>query len=203
MRGWAIAMGSVCACMPPPMNVGYVAMNPSGCGGVDVQGQVGMGGALPSGPPNGGGAAHVEPFVTRRVSIPIGVGVGGGAASDGFAPLRVGVRHRPLPFLAYGAGLGPSFVFDRAFFGTTGVADVELVLGLHRPCVGFSVGLRPALSFDAGGLAFYGLCDPSLAITLAPALSLTLALPVGIYHLPVAGGVVPFMSGALGVHRRF
>jgi hypothetical protein len=204
MRGWLVLGAAVmAACMPPPMNVGYVAMNPSGRGGVDVQGQVGAGGVVPDGGAGGGGSAQVEPFVAPRVSIPVGVGVVG-MRDAGFAPLRVGVRHRPTSFLAYGAGIGPSVMFDRGSIVAAGVADVELVLGLQRPRVGFSVGLRPAVSFDAGLATIYAMCDPTLAVRIAAGTSITFAVPFGLIHTVGVGiGTFAFMSGALGVHRRF
>lgn len=76
------------------------------------------------------------------------------------------------------------------------------MLGLQRPRIGFSVGLRPAISFDASWWNVYALCDPTLAITLAPRISLTLALPFGLVHMPYAG-TAGFGSGAVGLHRRF
>lgn len=199
--GLLAVVGIAGGCLAPPMNVGYVAMDPSRRGGVDVQGQVGGGGELPSGLAGGGGAMHVEPFVTPKVSIPIGTAVVGSTAG-GFAPLRVGVRHRATRFFAYGAGIGPGIVFDRGSVTASAAADIELVFGLQRPWGGFSIGIRPAVTFDAGFATFYTLLDPTLAIAVTPRTSLTLAVPLGGAYTSL-GGAVPFMTGAIGLHRRF
>jgi hypothetical protein len=189
--------------MPPPMNVGYVTMDPSRRGGVDVQGQAGGGSWLPDPLGAGGTAMHVEPFVTEHVSIPIGTGLGG-SELGGNAPLRVGVRHRAARVFAWGAGIGPSVMFDRSSIWASGVADVEVILGVQKPRVGFSFGLRPALSFDAHNLFVYVLGDPTLAITLVGQTALTIAVPSGGW-VDTSGtlGGAGFMSGALGVHHRF
>jgi hypothetical protein len=188
-------------CMPPPMNVGYVTMDASHRGGVDVQGQAGGGSWVP-GPTGGGGAAmHVEPFVADDVSLPVGVGVGGSLAGA-HLPMRVGLRHRVRPFFAWGAGLGPSFIFDRTFGVQAGVIDLELIFGVQRSRVGFSFGVRPALSFTGVDLTAFVLGDPTLAIRLVGDTSLTLAIPCGgmIFE---GGDGTGFMGAAIGVHRRF
>lgn len=188
--------------MPPPLNVGFVAMDPSHARGVDVQGQVGGGGVFAGGPSGGGSTMHIEPFVARKVSLPIGVGVGA-TPGQGMAPLRVGVRHRPVSFLAYGAGIGPSLVFDRHFASVSGNADIELVLGVQRRVIGFSAGIRPTLAFPSSPAWFYLLLDPTLAIAVTPHTSLTLAVPFGVQYTSAFGGASAFMTGALGLHRRF
>jgi hypothetical protein len=196
----AIAAGG---CMPPPMNVGYVAMDPAHAGGVDVQGQAGGGAWVPEAAGGGGAAVHVEPFVSRRVSLPIGGGLGG-SGLGGHAPLRVGVRHRATRVFAYGAGIGPSITFES--FGpnfVAGVADVEVVFGVDRRIVGFSIGVRPALSFAPGSLTFYALGDPTLAIALVGDTSLTIAVPFGGWVDTNTRDGSAFLSAALGVHRRF
>jgi len=188
-------------CMPPPMNVGYVAMDPSQRGGVDVQGQAGGGSWIP-GPTGGGGAAmHVEPFVADDVSLPVGVGVGGSFAGA-HLPMRVGLRHRVRPFFAWGAGIGPSFIFDRMFGVEAGVIDLELVFGRQWSRVGFSFGARPALSFTGVDLTAFVLGDPTLAIRLVGDTSLTLAVPFGGMIFEGGDGTA-FMGAAIGVHRRF
>ena len=188
--------------MPPPMNVGYVAMDPSRKGGVDVQGQAGGGSWVP-GPAGGGGAAmHVEPFVAKRVSLPIGVGAGG-SGFGGHIPLRVGVRHRATKVFAWGAGIGPSVIVDRNFGSVSGIADLEVVLGVQKPIIGFSLGIRPALSFTERDLTVYVLGDPTLAIVLVGTTSLTLAIPFGGWVDTATADGSGFMAGAIGVHRRF
>jgi hypothetical protein len=184
------------------MNVGYVAMDPAHPRHVDVQGQVGGGGWLPHGDGGGGSTMHIEPFVARKVSLPIGAGVGA-SPGQGMAPFRFGVRHRPLSFLAYGAGIGPSLVFDRHFATVSGNADIELVLGLQRRVFGFSVGIRPTLAFPSSPAWFYFLVDPTLAIAVTPHTSVTLAIPFGLQYVSAFGGATAFMTGALGLHRRF
>jgi hypothetical protein len=94
-------LAAAAACMPPPMNVGYVSLDPARAGAVDVQGQAGGGGFLPRGAGGGATMMHVDPFVARRVSLPIGVALGG-STFGGHGILRVGVRHRALKVLAPG-----------------------------------------------------------------------------------------------------
>lgn len=203
MQCRAIALGVALVlpgCLAPPMNVGYVAMDPSRRGGVDVQGQVGVGGALPSGPVGGGSTIHVEPFAGPKLSVPIGLGLAG-STEGGVAPLRIGVRHRARRFLAWGGGIGPAINFSDLGAFPSGVADLELVLGMQRPWGGLSVGMRPTVSFDAGFAMFYALVDPTIAFVVAPQTSLTIALPMGGFYTGYGGGV--FMTGALGIHRAF
>lgn len=144
----------------------------------------------------------VEPFVTRTVSIPIGAGLGG-SSSGGHSPFRFGVRHRAARIFAYGFGIGPSVNFDEDYGLVSGVADVELVLGTQGRKAGFSLATRPALSFTADALAVYLLAEPTLAIRLVGRTSLTLALPFGGYFFPQSDTALAYMSGAMGIHRRF
>lgn len=195
-------------CMPPPMNIGYVDLDPGGLGQVDIQGQAG-GGAEVVAPLGGGGvAAHFEPFVARKWSIPIGTGLGlsgNGTGATGHFPLRVGVRHRAIPkYLAWGMGIGPSVVFDDDFAGVSGVADAELVLGTSAHRVGFSFGMRPAFSFDAHNMTFYTLLEPAVAIPVRRS-SVTLALIGGPWVTPTTEGTPAggFFGAALGLHRGF
>jgi hypothetical protein len=195
------ALGLAGGCFAPPVNVGYVAMDPSRRGGVDVQGQIGGGGALPRDPNGGGAAMHVEPFVTPKVSIPIGTGIVGSTVG-GAVPLRVGVRHRATRFFAYGAGIGPGVSFLDGIVIASGTADIEFIFGLQRHWGGFSVGLRPAVTFDSGLAFFYTMVDPTLALAITPRTSLTLALPMGASYL-VGSPPTPFLTGAIGLFRRF
>jgi hypothetical protein len=206
--GVAFAGIAIGGCMPPPMNIGYVDLDPGGLGHADIQGQVGGGAemALPLG--GGGVAAHFEPFVARKWSIPIGTGLGvSGAeyAAAGHFPLRVGFRHRAIPkFLAWGMGLGPSVVFDDDFADVSGVADLELVLGTSAHRVGFSFGMRPAFSFDANHMTFYTLLEPAVAIPVQRS-SITIALLGGPWVTPTIEGTPAggFLGAAIGVHRGF
>ena len=206
---WGLSIALLGAgCMPPPMNVGYVDLTAPGRGTIDVQGQVG-GGAELTAPAGGGGVvAHFEPFVARRVTIPIGTGLGisgrsGGA--QGHLPLRVGVRHRAVPrHFAWGAGIGPSVAFDGDGALVAGVADLELVAGTKTRRVGFSFGIRPAFSFDPDAMTFYTLFEPTFAVPIRRS-SLTLGVIAGPWVTateddPPAGG---FLAFALGLHRRF
>jgi hypothetical protein len=211
LAGGVLASG----CLPPPMNVGYVAMDPAGQGHVDVQGQVG-GGAWVSASPYGGGgvAGHAEPFVADRVSIPIGIGLG--VAGDrwetiGLLPVRVGVRHRAARNFAWGVGLGPSIGFAELGAGISGVADLELIAGLQRHNIGFSFGIRPAFSFDGYGMTFYGLLEPTLAIPVGSRrTSLTVSVLGGPWVTVSGGGnfvgsawYSGFLGAAVGLYRRF
>jgi hypothetical protein len=199
---------AVAACLPPPMNVGYVALDPSRQGGVDLQGQFG-GGASFAGPTGGGGGvAHVEPFVARKVSLPIGFGLGvagAGGRATGLMPFRFGVRHRALRHLAWGVGIGPSIAFDSGGAQVAGVADFEIVPGVQMHRFGFSFGIRPAFSFVSGGLTFYGMFEPAFAIGLGRQTSLTLALVAGpwVSAIDGHGTASGFLGAAIGVHRRF
>ncbi len=193
--------------MPPPMNVGYVDLDPAGLGHADIQGQVG-GGAEVTLPLGGGGvAAHFEPFVARKWSIPIGTGLGISGANgyaQGHFPLRVGFRHRAIArHLAWGAGIGPSVVFDNDAH-VAGVADLELVAGTSRHRVGFSFGIRPAFSFDASLMTFYTLLEPSIAIPVRRT-SVTIGLVTGpwVTAFPDGAAAGGFLGSAVGLHRRF
>jgi hypothetical protein len=145
---------------------------------------------------------HVDPFVADRVSLPIGAGLGGSGLELGHGLLRVGVRHRALKVLAWGGGIGPSILFDRSSAQVAGVADLELVLGRQWRAVGFSLGMRPAMSFDADSWAFFFIGEPTLAVTVAPRTSLTIAVLTGVYD-PSFSEAGAFLAGAFGVHRRF
>lgn len=193
-------------CLAPPMNVGYVAMDPSRRGGVDVQGQLGGGGELPEGMAGAGGAIHVEPFVAPKVSIPMGTGMAG-SIEGGAIPLRVGVRHRATRFFAYGGGIGPGLSFFGAFDRRSGViasgaADIELVFGMQRRWGGLSIGFRPAVTFQRDFAVFYTLVDPTLAIVMTPTTSMTVAVPFGGLYT-IDGGAGPFLTVAIGLARRF
>jgi hypothetical protein len=204
----------VAGCLPPPMSVGYVAMDPAGQGHVDVQGQVG-GGAWPTYDAYGGGGVtgHAEPFVADRISIPIGVGIG--VASNrretfGLLPVRVGVRHRATPTFAWGVGLGPSLAFAELGAGISGVADLELVAGVQRRDIGFSFGVRPAFGFDDYEATFYGLLEPTVAIPVGSRrTSLTVSVLGGPWVSFSAGGNLVgsdyggFLGAAVGLYRRF
>ena len=194
--------------MPPPMNIGYVDLDPGGLGQVDLQGQAG-GGAEVTAPVGGGGVAgHVEPFVARKWSIPIGAGLGAagdGHSTAGLFPLRVGFRHRAIPrYLAWGAGLGPSVAFGEGGASIAGVADLELVLGTSAHRIGFSFGIRPAFSFDAHAFTFYTLLEPVIAIPVGRA-RVTVGLIAGPWVTPTDAGTASggFVGAAIGIHRRF
>jgi hypothetical protein len=208
--GTAIAFGGLAlgGCMPPPMNIGYVDLDPGGLGQVDIQGQAG-GGAEVTAPIGGGGvAAHFEPFVARKWSIPIGTGLGlsgDGTGATGHFPLRVGFRHRAIPkYLAWGMGMGPSVIFTGGGAAVAGVADVELVLGTSAHRVGFSLGMRPAFSFDDNDMTFYTLLEPAVAIPVRRS-SVTIALVGGPWVTPTVDGAPAggFFGAALGLHRGF
>lgn len=208
---WGILAASAAqACMPPPLGIGHVVMDPSGRGGVDIQGQLGGGAEFlgPSG--GGGGAVHVETFVSEKVSFPIGAGVvlGGGSGSGvgGFAPVRVGVRHRAGRHVAWGGGIGPSLIFGAPGPIFSGVADLEVIAGASFRTVGFSVGLRPAFSFEQSAeFTWFALVEPSLAFPVGPA-SLTVSLLGGPWVTRISNGGHAeggFLGAAFGVHRRF
>ncbi len=194
-------------CLPPPMSIGYVALDPSGRGGVDIQGQVGAGAEF-AGPAGGGGAVGiVEPFATRRFSFPIGVGfgvAGANGSATGLMPLRFGVRHRALRHFSWGLGVGPSLAFSGGGAQVAGVADLELVVGTHLQRVGFSFGFRPAFSFSDRAMTWYGLFEPQLAIPVGRA-RLTVGLLTGPWVTGTQAGNAAggFLGVAFGVYRRF
>jgi hypothetical protein len=195
-------------CMPPPMNVGYVDLDPGGLGRADVQGQVG-GGAEFAGPMGGGGmVGHFEPFVARKWSIPIGTGLGisgDGSGAQGHYPLRVGFRHRAVPrYFAWGMGLGPSVVFNSAGAAVAGVADVELIVGTSANRVGFSFATRPAFSFDSTDMTFYTVFEPVIAVPVRRT-SITFGLVAGPWVTPTIDGTPAggFLGSTFGLHRRF
>ncbi len=101
----AIVLVSGPACVPPPVNPGYISIpsSPKGKAVVNLMG----GGAYEASTGNGygGGAFHADPFVTKRLSIPLGLSGGGGAAVGGGAA-RVGLRYRAAPFMSLGGGVG-------------------------------------------------------------------------------------------------
>src|SRR5690606_15289751 len=140
---------------------------------------------------------QIEPFVTPRVSLPIGA-VLGRSGLGGHAPFRFGVRHRATRGFAWGAGMGPSLIFDRQAAVVGGVADLEAVLGVQTRWAGFSFGFRPTFSFDASWFWLYFLAEPTLAITVAPRTSLTLAVPFGGWVDPNVSAGGAFLSGAIG-----
>jgi hypothetical protein len=193
-------------CMPPPTNIGFVDPSASRRGGLDVQGQVGGGGQFPVQTPGGGGAVHVEPFVSPRLSVPIGLDYVR-TRDYNFAPLRVGVRHRVRERLALGGGLGAATIFDRSGVDAAGTADLELIVSATQSRISVSAGLRPGLVFDSGTVAFVALAEPALAIHVTEALSVTATVPFGVWYWfdgPWRQGVGSFFGGgALGVHRRF
>jgi hypothetical protein len=151
--------------------------------------------------------------VADRVSIPVGVGLG--VASNrwetvGLLPVRVGVRHRATRAFAWGVGLGPSLAFAEIGAGISGVADLELIAGMQRHDVGFSLGIRPAFSFDSYEATFYGMLEPAVAIPVGSRrTSLTVAVLGGPWVSFSAGGNLigsdygGFLGAAVGLYRRF
>ncbi len=132
------------ACVPQPVNPGYISI-PSNTKGKAVIGLMGGGAYEAStGYGYGGGAFHADPFVTERLSIPLGLSGGGGAAAGGGAA-RVGLRYRALSFMSLGGGVGAG-AYGGVGAIVTAFLDLELAFGGRWSHFGFSLALRP--SFD-------------------------------------------------------
>ena len=128
----------------------------------------------------GGGGVTVEPHPDEKLSIPItlsGGGREGGGTNAGGGTLRLGLRHRSLPWLGVGAGLsggiygwGSGGMSD--FYGSA-IIDMEAFTGFEKDRVGLSFVIRPSLSFginmDGGPARYFFLpMDLALAVFVVP-----------------------------------
>lgn len=152
------SIGAGCTPVVPPVNPGFVSVAPRRDAQVDVGVQAegvamcplieGCRGAV-------GGAIHVEPYATDRISVPLSVsGSGVFLESEVLAvPTRLGVRYRLGSGVAVGAGAGPSVLLvlgdssgePPAVLGG-GNFDVDLAIGTTFSGGAVSFAARPAYS---------------------------------------------------------
>jgi hypothetical protein len=166
------------ACIPFPVHPGYIDLATKGRGRLDLTGAVGgqgnsLGGGL------GGVQLGVDPYLTERLSLPVGL-IGGlgsyGAGVTGGVAARLGVRYRLAPPFALGTGLGGGY-YGWGYSGLASHAgglhlDVEAVIGGRWGDVGLSVTARP--TFEVLGPFFFLPVEAALVIHLSSRASLTL-----------------------------
>jgi len=151
------------ACVPPPINPGYISIPSStkgkavialmGGGAYEMRNEVGY----------GGGAFLVDPFVTQKLSIPFGLSGGGGNAAGAGAG-RLGLRYRAAPIMSLGGGVGGGLGMSSVSGEGALFLDLEIALGGKWSIVGLSLALRPTIDVLHG----YFFAPISLALALYP-----------------------------------
>lgn len=117
----------------------------------------------------GGGAAHMDLYLTSRLSLPLDVQLGGEPST---AAARVGVRYRWRDRFALGVGVGPS---TNAFTAKL-IPDLELAVGRRWSRFALSLAFRPSVACHVGDHCqptIWGVLDLSVAYFLTPRFAVT------------------------------
>lgn len=166
------------ACVPFPVHPGYIDLAPKSRGRMDFTGVVGgqgnsLGGGL------GGIQMGLDPYLTDRLSLPVGLigglgsygwGVAGGIAA------RLGVRYRVVDAFALGGGLGGGY-YGWGYSGLSGGGgglhlDMEAAFGGRWGIVGLSITARP--SFEVLSPMFLFPLEAAVALHVGKKAALTL-----------------------------
>jgi hypothetical protein len=184
------------ACVPQPINPGYISVPPN-TKGIAVMGLMG-GGAyeMSTEAGYGGGALLFDPFITKRLSLPFGLS-GGGTQGAGGGAGRLGLRYRAASFMSLGTGLsgGVYGAFDAmgAVF-----LDFELAFGSRWSRLGLSLALRP--TFDVLNGFFHLPTSLVLAIYPVERFAITLhALGNPFVEMETHPDVGGWIGGGLGI----
>lgn len=215
--------GLACSVAPPPVQQGFISIEPGARGRTDVTAVGGPVGLFSADGASivGNGGLNAEPFVGQRLSVPVGVGVGGSPAWVGS---RVGLRYRPREYpITVGVGGGPGLTVRRYSelelaarefdVGSYGALDLEFAMSHRWRRFALSGALRPALSIWnlAQLVSFYGLIEITPAVFFTESIAMTLHVVTGpqlsvareeggTYSDPLPTGV---LGGGLGLYVQF
>ena len=151
--GW-LAPGCVSG---PPMSPGLVDMRTASPGHTTVS-VVGGAGGIVSEPADGrgGGGLSVDPYLTKRLSLPMAAGAGRGFDSDLFgdqvtAATRVGARYRLSEHLALGGGFDTGHWISPDGASLSGLGpDAEISWGTRYGLLTLSSTFRPTVLVRLG-----------------------------------------------------
>ncbi len=211
-RFFAVALLALLpACLGAPVAPGFISTAPASRGAVGVGAGAGPAMLLGEGVTvAGGGAFHLDPFVSPRLSIPIELGLGGrGGGAAGIS--RFGLRYRPLDRFSLGFGGGPGFLAntdfdDRLVFNPYGAVDLEFAFSDRWGNVGLSAVARPSFAIYGNYAEMFGTLAASPAFYVTDNMALTIHLITGPrfgFDSSGVDGVLGMLVAGLGFYGRF